>query len=289
MKKRYILSALLLGAIISESKGQAVLDMRKNTSENDVTVTMDLQPILELQMTTPSQIDFVFDNINAYMAGITKYGATVLRVSSTVDWDLVAVGSSGRFETGGNLSPFWDNPVQYKTPTATSITTIPLSSLELQQTPANPATGPVLVHDYSSVFATYTGGIVQASNNSVEVGDQALSPNGVTLRNYPATGISVAANDAKNIAGQVGVTSGGNVGSITPGSYLNTRGAGYAANNFKYNISYRILPGLPAIFPMRDVAEFTTPIVTAVGNVANSYANPGVYTMEVRYILTEDQ
>ena len=43
--------------------------------EKSVTVTMDLQPILQLDMETADQIEFVFDDIKDYYAGITKYGA----------------------------------------------------------------------------------------------------------------------------------------------------------------------------------------------------------------------
>lgn len=292
MKKLYLLPALFLGLVVSKSYGQQAIDMNLNTSENDVTVTMDLQPILELQMTTPDQIDFVFDNVNAYMAGITKYGATVLRVSSTVDWDLLAVGTSGRNESSAGTDSYWDNPVQYRdaTVSATSINTIPLSSLELQQIPPNPATDGANVFDYSSTFATYLAAGVQASNNSIEVGNQS-SGVGIDMKNYPLTGASILTNDAKNIAGIMGTVLGGNQSSITPGSYLNTFGGSYLAANYKYTISYRILPGLPAIFPMRDVKETILLGIdaAAVGNVADSYANPGIYTMEVRYILTEDQ
>ena len=34
--------------------------------EKNVTVTMDLQPILQLEMSTPDQVDFVFDDIADY-------------------------------------------------------------------------------------------------------------------------------------------------------------------------------------------------------------------------------
>ncbi len=42
--------------------------------EKNVTVTMDLQPVLQLNMTTPDQVDFTFDNIPSYFSGIIKYG-----------------------------------------------------------------------------------------------------------------------------------------------------------------------------------------------------------------------
>jgi hypothetical protein len=37
---------------------------------------MDLQPILQLNMTTADQVNFVFDDIASYYGGIIRYGAT---------------------------------------------------------------------------------------------------------------------------------------------------------------------------------------------------------------------
>src|ERR1043165_8606249 len=59
-----------------------------------VAVTMDLQGILELNMTTEPQVDFVFNSIQKYQVGITKYNATRLEVESTVPWDLYAQPST---------------------------------------------------------------------------------------------------------------------------------------------------------------------------------------------------
>jgi hypothetical protein len=83
MKKKIITIALALGAVV----GHAQL-----VDEQNVTITMDLQPVLQLDMNGPQNIDLVFDEISEYVGGITKYGATQLKVSSTVDWDLYAVG-----------------------------------------------------------------------------------------------------------------------------------------------------------------------------------------------------
>ena len=49
------------------------------------------------------------------------------------------------------------------------------------------------------------------------------------------------------------------------------------------------VPGLPAIFPNAGSADGTgaQDIVTAHG--AGTYAEPGVYTMYVQYILLENQ
>ena len=70
------------------------------------------------------------------------------------------------------------------------------------------------------------------------------------------------------------------------GSYLNQTGT---SSNFYYVLDYRILPGLPAIFPMAyDLTSSTAEDIVSA-NGAGTYAEPGVYTMYVQYILLEDQ
>ena len=270
------IKTLLTGAgiVIGAASFAQPVDMNLLTTESDVTVTMDLQPVLELQMTTPDQINFTFNTINSYMAGITHYGATVLRVSSTVEWDLVAVGTSSDNEA--NQTEFWDNPVQYSATTATKVPTIPISALELQQTPPNPIASANT--DYSVAYAQNPGSAaITTSANAVEVGNQS-----------GGTSIAFQTNttDARLIAGDLGALFAGGVGAaVTPGSYLSTVGQSYNPGDFKYTISYRIVPGLPAVFPLRDADD----AALAPSPAANQYAAPGVYTMEVRYVLTEDQ
>ena len=60
-------------------------------------------------------------------------------------------------------------------------------------------------------------------------------------------------------------------------------------SDYYYAMDYRILPGLPAIFPNAHSADGGTAqdIVTVSG--AGKYAEPGVYTMYVQYVLLEDQ
>lgn len=287
MRKLFIVCLFL--SVLGTSKMYGQINMELLNGETDVTITMDLQPVLELSMTTPDQIDFVFDNINAYMAGITRYGATVLKVSSTVDWDLAAVGTSGRLEVGGVIgTAMWDNPVQYS---ANGSVDIPLECLELQQIPANPSTcvscvlAGVGTGNYNGAFAQYNGLGMQASYNAIEVSAQAAAGT-VTFLN------SGVLFDRKMIAGEYGVATaafGDGISSVPPGSWLNTEGSNYDAYMYKYTISYRIVPALPAIFPMRDDETDAAPngITGAAG--AQAFARPGVYTMEVRYILTEDQ
>jgi len=234
--------------------------------EKDVTITMDLQPVLQLDMTTPDQIEFVFDEISEYYAGITKYGATVLRVSSTVSWDLYAVGRS----TGTNGPEFWDQQIDYGNNNPNAVPNLPLSLLELRQAQANngatAATG--LFSDYSQAFSPAT---TPSAGNSL----------------YVNGGTNTAPTTAdKYIGGHSGTS--GIVGAdfLPGGSYLTQTGI---TSDYFYVIDYRILPGLPAIFPNAADADgvLFEDIVTA--NTAGSYAEPGVYTMYVQYILLEDQ
>jgi hypothetical protein len=70
------------------------------------------------------------------------------------------------------------------------------------------------------------------------------------------------------------------------GSFLINGGT---TSDYYYTIDYRILPGLPAVFPMAGDADGNTFEDLVTVNDAGSYAEPGVYTMHVQYILLEDQ
>lgn len=217
------------------------------------TLRIEVLPVMELKMNTSSQINFNFDNIRSYTGGVTKYGATILTVSSTVTWDLVAVATSTNNENG---NAYWDENIAYS---STGTNQIPLHALELHQTPPNPAGAGAGV-DYSPAFVTPPIG-----NNSIEVGSQA-----------GGTTIAWGTAGTKAIAGQI--VGGAGVGtSVAPGSNLPT-GLGGSPADCKYVIDYRLVPGLPPLFPAA-----TFPAVMGVS------ARPGSYTMEVRYILTEDQ
>ncbi len=234
--------------------------------EKDVTVTMDLQPVLQLDMTTPDQIEFVFDEINEYYAGITKYGATVLRVSSTVSWDLYAVGRS----TGTNGPEFWDQQLEYGNNNPNAIPDLPLSLLELRQ--AQPNNGAAAA---TGAFADYNTAFSPAATPSA----------GNSLYVNAGTNTPPTLND-KYIGGHAGTT--GVVGDdfLPGGSYLTQTGIN---SDYFYVIDYRILPGLPAIFPMAFDADGATAEDIVTANAAGNYAEPGVYTMYVQYILLEDQ
>ncbi|PJA07858.1 MAG: hypothetical protein COX70_05375 [Flavobacteriales bacterium CG_4_10_14_0_2_um_filter_32_8] len=255
----YLCGALLIIGSASSLKAQLI-------DEKDVTVTMDLQPVLQLDMTTPDQIEFVFDEINEYYAGITKYGATVLRVSSTVSWDLYAVGRS----TGTNGPEFWDQQIDYGNNNVNAIPDLPLSLLELHQNQPNNGDGAAtgLFSDYNQAFSPAT---TPSAGNSLYV-------NAGT--NTPPTTVD------KYIGGHAGTS--GIVGAdfLPGGSYLTQTGL---TSDYFYVIDYRILPSLPAIFPNAADADGATFEDIATVNGAGAYAEPGVYTMYVQYILLEDQ
>ncbi len=256
MKKK-ILSLMATGLLLGGFTANAQLIDEKN-----VTVTMDLQPILQLDMSTTTQLDFVFDEIDDYYAGITQYGATILKVSSSVSFDLYAVGRS----TAGTR--FWDQQIAYGV--GAGIANIPMSCVELRQNTANAATtgfaGGVAA-DYSAAFGAV--GTPTATNSL-----------------YVAAGGGLALPTAadKYIAGHNGVAD-----FIGGGSYLTATGTLAGTNNYYYSMDYRIVPGLPAVFPnaSTNIALGFEDIVTA--NAPGDYAAPGVYTMYVQYILLENQ
>ncbi len=90
LHKITLAAALIL--LVGTTKSNAQL-----SDQEYVAVTMDLQGILQLNMTTDPQVDFVFNTIQKYQVGITKYNATRLEVEATVPWDLYAQPSTQYF------------------------------------------------------------------------------------------------------------------------------------------------------------------------------------------------
>ncbi len=278
---------LALGAIVASNVAFAQLQEEKN-----VTITMDLQPILQLKMEGPDQLDFTFDEINEYYAGIVKYGATVLKVSSTVSFDLWAAGLS----QGQEGSFLWDNPVEYATPTPASVDELPLTALELRQFPANPSIAATCAttfagsSDYSTPFqpvVTPGTSVMTGANNSI------YCPSPASPYTAP-TSTNAAATSEKYIAGGTGTAANC---SVLGGSYLiGNQNANSSA--YRYVLDYRILPNLPVTFPAHlaaNAVNATAPYIIAADGATSLtadgavYANPGVYTMYVKYILAQDQ
>src|SRR6187401_639075 len=86
MKKK-LLVLLAFAAFAIQSQAQL-------SDEEYAYVTMDLQGILNLTMTTDPTINFTFKSIPDYQNGIIKFNATKLDVDATVSWDLFAYAST---------------------------------------------------------------------------------------------------------------------------------------------------------------------------------------------------
>lgn len=256
---KLMLTLLMIAGLFGTANAQLI-------DEKDVTVTMDLQPVLQLDMTTANQLEFVFDDINEYYAGITNYAATILKVSSTVSWDLYAVGRS----SGSTAAGFWDQQIDYGDNNTNAIDQLPLSLLELRQSQPNSGDGGATgaFSDYSAAFSP--NGIVSRAN-SLYVNGGAITP--------PTA-------DDKYIGGHAGTTGVAGADFMPGGSYMTQTGT---TSDYYYAMDYRILPGLPAIFPNAGSADGTTPQDIVTSNAAGNYAEPGVYTMYVQYVLLEDQ
>lgn len=264
--KKFVKSALLVGAVMAGTASYAQIQ-----DEENVTVTMELVPILQLNMNTPDQVNFVFDEIAEYIGGITQYGATILTASSTVSWDLFASGTSGRHAAAG-ANRFWDPQVAYGA--ASGITDLPLTALELHQFPGDINNGTNNPGgDYSAQFTAVANPIVPGANNIyVSLGSA-----------YVAPPVALGANN-RYIAGGSGLAS-----FVSGGSYLTQTAvaANGALDAYYYVIDYRIVPGLPAIFPFANTGAASEDLVTV--GAAGDYAQPGVYTMNVKYLMIENQ
>jgi len=256
---KLMLTLLMIAGVFGTANAQLI-------DEKDVTVTMDLQPVLQLDMTTANQLEFVFDDINEYYAGITNYAATILKVSSTVSWDLYAVGRS----SGSTAAGFWDQQIDYGDNNTNAIDQLPLSLLELRQSQPNSGAGGATgaFSDYSAAFSA--NGLVSRAN-SLYVNGGAITP--------PTA-------DDKYIGGHAGTTGVAGADFMPGGSYMTQTGT---TSDYYYAMDYRILPGLPAIFPNAGSADGTTAQDIVTSNAAGNYAEPGVYTMYVQYVLLEDQ
>ena len=273
--KKLMKSALLFGAVMAGTSAFAQIQ-----DEENVTVTMELVPILQLNMNTPDQVNFVFDEISEYIGGITQYGATILTASSTVSWDLFASGTSGA-HAAAPASRLWDAQAAYGTSAITNAAggawnQLPLTALELHQFPGDinnvvPNTG----GDYATTFTAVPNPqalTLGANNIYVAAGSAYLAP--------PA----VATANNRYIAGGAAPLS-----FVAGGSYLTQTAvaANGALNAYYFVIDYRIVPGLPAVFPFASTGAAFEDLVTA--GTAADYAQPGVYTMNVKYLMIENQ
>lgn len=274
--KIYAAAVLGLGLLMCGNSAKAQIQ-----DEQNVTVTMDMQPVLQLFMTTSNQVNFTFNTIESYMGGEIQYGATILKVSSSVNWDLYAVGTS----TGGT---YWDNQIIYGGLGANASTNIPLDVLELHQYPADYTNVPFTsaaagctTGDYSVAFAPVSS--VVPGQNNIYTNSNPYSAPGVADK-YIAGGkgtgtTALTTGPAQNVGG-----------SYLTASAINTLAG---SSNYYYVLDYRILPGLPVTFPT-DANDDCTADNNSIGNPlggnsAFTYYQPGVYTMDVKYVLLQDQ
>ena len=117
---KLLLAAAIVGLLTVNTVSAQLSD------QEYVAVTLDLQGILQLNMTTEPQVDFVFNTIQKYQVGITKYNATQLEIESTVPWDLYAQPSS----------QFWTQQIAYGAGTnGTGV--LPSEILEMQSIQSN--------------------------------------------------------------------------------------------------------------------------------------------------------
>jgi hypothetical protein len=116
MRKK-LLAIMALAAFATQSKAQL-------SDEEYAYVTMDLQGILNLTMTTDPTVNFVFRTIPEYQNGIIKFNATKLDVDATVAWDLFAYAST-------------DNWVQVDAYSTNGQATLPAEILEMQSIQPN--------------------------------------------------------------------------------------------------------------------------------------------------------
>tara|TARA_B110000483_G_scaffold243183_1_gene331732 strand:+ start:992 stop:2338 length:1347 start_codon:yes stop_codon:yes gene_type:complete len=230
-----------------------------------LTIEVDILPILQIKTSGLNELSFDFTDMSKYNSGITHYGATIIEINSNTEWDLLAIGTSSSNENG---NPSWDVVTTYSLlPSGSSL--LPLSALELYQTPANPK-GTAAVDDYSAAFVNPPTG-----NNNIEV-----ATTGTFIPVAVPTANPVGSNINKAIAGRFNSAGAAAGNAIEAGSYLVSAGGGggWDNNDFRYVMSYKITPGLDATFSNGLPA-------IAAGN----YVNPGAYNMQVKYLLTTDQ
>jgi hypothetical protein len=275
--KNFIKGSMVAAAMLMGASSFAQIQDEKN-----VTITMELVPILQLNMNTPEQVNFVFDEIPEYLGGITKYGATILTASSTVSWDLFASGTSGAHQATA-ADVIWDAQVAYGNTGGSAIDALPLRALELRQFPYDINNGvPATDGDYADNFTPNPSPQSRtAGNNNVYV-SASNSP-----YDAPAPG-GVSAGEDRYIAGGEGATS-----FVAGGSYLTQTAVAASGvdNAYYFVIDYRIVPGLPAIFPF--ASDGTGAVISAgpgfIDDATGEYAQPGVYTMNVKYLMIENQ
>src|SRR5436190_5427755 len=144
-KKLLLIAAVTLFAL--QTKAQL-------TDEEYAYITMDLQGILNLTMTTDPTVNFTFKTIPEYQNGIIKFNATRLSVDATVAWDLFAYAST-------------DNWVQVEAYSTNGQAALPAEILEMQSVQPNASSAPenfdALVSLKGLTNSGVTGGVPTAA------------------------------------------------------------------------------------------------------------------------------
>ena len=143
-------------------------------------VTMDLQGILNLTMTSDPTVNFSFKSIADYQNGITKFNATRLDVDATVAWDLFAYASSD----------IWSQVESYSTNGTDSLFS---EILEVKSSQANATAAPANFDDWVSLKGLTNSGV---TNGVPTVNTQFLA--GRTGKGQAYAPGSAAANPTTN-------------------------------------------------------------------------------------------
>ncbi len=137
--KKITLALLVFAAFTFQSKAQL-------SDEEYAYVTMDLQGILNLTMTTDPTVNFTFKSIPEYENGITRFNATKLEVDATVAWDLFAYAST-------------DNWVQVDAYSTNGQGTLPAEILEMQSIQSNTSAAPANFNTMVSLKGLTNSGV----------------------------------------------------------------------------------------------------------------------------------
>jgi len=257
MRKISLFSIALMGTIAWSNHANAQL-----TETQTVNVSLDLQPVFQLDIVGNDAVDFVFDHMTRYKNGITKTNATHLRVSSTVEWDLSVYPNTGTLTdadaTNGAGNVAWDNQITYGTAASGNMTNaIPSSALQIMVTPES---GTVAGTNNFASFQSLTD-------------DAALAANDCSTPSTTTYGTCIAGNATTQ--NSVGVTN-----MAEPAGDYHYPGA----TPYEFRVSYKIKPGLPIRFETVGCTAAGSP--TALADPF--YAGPGYYTMDVQYVLSQD-
>jgi len=272
MKKLFgllIAAGLLMGIQTASFAQQSLNDVEYSY------VTMDLQGILNLTMTTDPQVDFVFKTIQEHQNGITKFNAVRLEVDATVGWDLFAYANDNGLG--------WTQVESYST---NGIATIPAEILEVQA--VNGLGQNIGWNVVDSTVATTFGAVTTALNF------QAFTPIKSTL----AAGLVTSLTPSATTQFIAGMNTTDQFAQMAPG----VAHANPATHQFR--LHYSIKPGIPAKF-LRALAPIADggsgrlvdgPLGTARADILAlnvptepiNFAQAGYYYLEVAYVLVED-